>query len=65
MRKPNFNFERQERDKAKAAKKAAKADAKATKTDREVDEAASEPTKVHGDSGTAGVAADVTDVEQR
>ena len=30
-RKPNFNFERQEREKAKAAKKAAKADAKAAK----------------------------------
>ncbi len=28
-RKPNFDFERQERDKAKAAKKAAKAEAKA------------------------------------
>lgn len=27
-RKPNFNFERQQRDKAKAEKKAAKADAK-------------------------------------
>lgn len=35
MRKPNFNFERQERDKAKAAKKAAKAEAKAAKSERE------------------------------
>lgn len=33
MRKPNFNFERQERDKAKAAKKAAKAEAKLAKKD--------------------------------
>lgn len=30
-RKPNFDFERQERDKAKAAKKAAKADARSNK----------------------------------
>ena len=32
-RKPNFDFERQERDKAKAAKKAAKAEAKNAKKD--------------------------------
>ncbi|MBB3949934.1 hypothetical protein [Aureimonas jatrophae] len=32
MRTPNYNFERQERDKAKAAKKAEKAAAKAAKT---------------------------------
>jgi len=31
MRTPNYNFERQERDKAKAAKKAEKAAAKAAK----------------------------------
>lgn len=30
-RKPNFNFERQERDRAKAAKKAAKIEAKGAK----------------------------------
>lgn len=30
-RKPNFNFERQQRDKAKAEKKAAKAEAKASR----------------------------------
>ena len=30
-RKPNFDFERQERDKAKAAKKAAKLDARTAK----------------------------------
>lgn len=35
MRKPNFDFERQERDKAKAAKKAEKANAKAAKRDAE------------------------------
>lgn len=35
MRKPNFDFERQERDKAKAAKKAEKASAKAAKRDAE------------------------------
>ncbi|GGD19134.1 hypothetical protein [Aureimonas glaciei] len=34
-RKPNFDFERQERDKAKAAKKAAKAEAKNVKKDEE------------------------------
>lgn len=34
-RKPNFNFERQERDKAKAAKKAAKMDAKTAKKENE------------------------------
>ncbi|BDA84894.1 hypothetical protein Sa4125_24360 [Aureimonas sp. SA4125] len=34
-RKPNFDFERQERDKAKAAKKAAKAEAKSAKKDDE------------------------------
>ena len=32
-RKPNFDFERQERDKAKAAKKAAKLDARTAKKD--------------------------------
>ncbi|WP_192847043.1 hypothetical protein [Aureimonas sp. AU4] len=35
MRTPNYNFERQERDKAKAAKKAEKAAAKAAKSDSE------------------------------
>ena len=34
-RKPNFNFERQERDKAKAAKKAAKIEAKAAKKEEQ------------------------------
>ena len=34
-RKPNFDFERQERDKAKAAKKAAKSEAKAAKKDEQ------------------------------
>ncbi|WAJ28282.1 hypothetical protein [Antarcticirhabdus aurantiaca] len=34
-KKPNYNFERQERDKAKAAKKDAKAEAKAAKKDRD------------------------------
>ena len=34
-RKPNFNFERQERDKAKAAKKAAKSEAKAAKKEEQ------------------------------
>ncbi|MBT3373130.1 MAG: hypothetical protein HOA08_09050 [Rhodospirillaceae bacterium] len=33
-RKPNYNFERQERDRRKAEKKAAKAAAKAEKADR-------------------------------
>ena len=33
-RKPNYNFERQERDRRKAEKKAAKAQAKADKLDR-------------------------------
>jgi hypothetical protein len=32
-RKPNYDFERLERDKAKAAKKAAKADARAVRKD--------------------------------
>ena len=32
-RKPNYRFERQERDRAKAAKKAAKAEEKRTKSD--------------------------------
>ena len=32
-RKPNYNFERQERDRRKAEKKAAKAQAKADKVD--------------------------------
>lgn len=36
-RKPNFDFERQERDKAKAAKKAAKAEAKNVKKDEDTD----------------------------
>lgn len=35
MRTPNYNFERQERDKAKAAKKAEKAAAKAAKNGSE------------------------------
>ena len=39
-RKPNFNMERQERDKAKAAKKAAKLDAKIAKKE---DDGASRP----------------------
>ncbi|MCB8840839.1 hypothetical protein [Aurantimonas sp. VKM B-3413] len=39
-RKPNFNMERQERDKAKAAKKAAKLDAKIAKKE---DDRASDP----------------------
>lgn len=39
-RKPNFNMERQERDKAKAAKKAAKLDAKIAKKE---DDGASGP----------------------
>jgi hypothetical protein len=34
-RKPNFGFERQERDKAKAAKKAAKSGAKAAKKEEQ------------------------------
>ena len=34
-RKPNFGFERQERDKAKAAKKAAKSEAKAAKKEEQ------------------------------
>lgn len=34
-RKPNFDFERQERDKAKAAKKIAKQEAKAVKKDED------------------------------
>ncbi|MBB4004890.1 MAG: hypothetical protein V7704_03605 [Aurantimonas endophytica] len=44
-RQPNFNFERQERDKAKAAKKAAKLDAKkAAKASEQPDaETSSEP----------------------
>jgi hypothetical protein len=33
-RRPNFNFERQERDKAKAAKKAAKSETKAAKKEQ-------------------------------
>lgn len=33
-RKPNYNFERQERDRRKAEKKAAKAKAKAEKAER-------------------------------
>ena len=39
-RKPNFNMERQERDKAKAAKKAAKLDARIAKKE---DDGASSP----------------------
>tara|TARA_R110002020_G_scaffold265392_1_gene480166 strand:+ start:409 stop:576 length:168 start_codon:yes stop_codon:yes gene_type:complete len=39
-RKPNFNMERQERDKAKAAKKAAKLDARIAKKE---DDRASDP----------------------
>ncbi len=41
-RKPNFGFERQERDKAKAAKKAAKTEARAAKKEEQdaVDERA-------------------------
>lgn len=35
MRAPNYNFERQERDKAKAAKKAEKAELKASKRESE------------------------------
>lgn len=34
-RKPNYNFERQERDRRKAEKKAAKAAAKAEKAERQ------------------------------
>lgn len=40
-RKPNYNHERRERERIKAAKKAAKADAKASKTERRVDNAES------------------------
>jgi hypothetical protein len=43
-RKPNFDFERQERDKAKAAKKAAKLDARSNKKEEgEPQEATPEP----------------------
>ena len=34
-RKPNFDFERQERDKAKAARKAAKSETKAAKEEKD------------------------------
>lgn len=44
-RKPNFDFERQERDKAKAAKKAAKAEAKSVKKDEETDGAEAAPSE--------------------
>ncbi|RUM98833.1 hypothetical protein EET67_04090 [Pseudaminobacter arsenicus] len=36
-KKPNYNHERRERDRIKAAKKAAKANAKASKTERRID----------------------------
>ncbi len=50
-RKPNYRFERHEREKAKAAKKAAKQEAKAQKkTDPSDDETGDEPL-VHADSG--------------
>lgn len=40
-RKPNYKFERMERDRAKAAKKAARAKAKAEKSDQKKTEAES------------------------
>lgn len=48
-RKPNFNMERQERDKAKAAKKAAKLDAKIAKKE---DDRASGPDRAAGTDAT-------------
>lgn len=43
-RKPNYNFERRERQKAKAAKKAERAKAKADKAQQRKDEKASPET---------------------
>ncbi|MFD2237647.1 hypothetical protein [Aureimonas populi] len=54
-RKPNFNFERQERDRAKAAKKAAKSEARVAKRgedDAPGDEADAPPaTQAHQEAG--------------
>ena len=46
-RKPNYRFERQEREKAKAAKKAAKLEAKAQKKSDETDEEAGAASLIH------------------
>jgi len=47
-RKPNYNFERRERERAKAAKKAAKAELKKRKAEAAADDAAP-TTALNGD----------------
>ncbi len=50
-RKPNYRFERHEREKAKAAKKAAKQEAKAQKKPDAPDDETSDQPLVHAETG--------------
>ncbi|MBT3552002.1 MAG: hypothetical protein HOO19_20500 [Rhodospirillaceae bacterium] len=57
-RKPNYNFERRERERVKAAKKLARQDAKRERTEKRKAEAAGLPLPGEDGAAEAGVATD-------